>query len=130
MLWSARVWHGPKQRKGLRMAETESATHTPTTVNQQIADTLDLLNKQVTDNPGDVAASGLALSAAQSLALAVQDAVDHTRRMQMIAETMAVRAMESGSSEDRDAGQALVETALEQLKTVTDIAAAAVKTQS
>ena len=111
------------------MAKTESTENTQTAVNIQIADTLALLSKQVTDNPGDLAASGLALSAAQSLALAVQDAVDHTRRMQMIAETMAVKAVQSGASKESDAGKALVDTALEQLKTVSDIATAAVKSQ-
>jgi len=57
-------------------------------VNSQIAETLAKLNRQVMDNPGDLAATGLSLSAAQSLSLAIQDAVDHMRRMQMISESL------------------------------------------
>ncbi len=91
-----------------------------TAVNSQIRDTLALLQSHVTDNPGDIAATGLALSCAQSLSLAVQDAVDHLRRMQMIAEAQAINGK-------GDTAQSGVEAAFGTLVQATELATKTLK---
>ncbi len=91
-------------------------------VNEEIAEALALLNKQIKDNPTELAACGVALSAAQALTLAVQDSVDHLRRMQMISEAMAIKALKTGDASGGADGAALVAAAFEQLKQVAELA--------
>lgn len=105
------------------------ASKSASSVNAQIEATVALLNKQITENPGELARVGLELATSQSLSIAVQDAVDHVRRMQVLAEaTLARAAMPGASKEDTAAAsttQTGVDTALQTLQRVTELAQAA-----
>lgn len=108
-------------------AQTD-ASDSASAVNAQIEATVALLNQQVCENPSDLARVGLELATSQSLSIAVQDAVDHVRRMQVLAEATHARAALPGASKDdasaASATQAGVDAAMQTLQRVTDLARA------
>ncbi|WP_299770136.1 hypothetical protein [uncultured Tateyamaria sp.] len=104
------------------------ASKSASSVNARIEATVVLLNKKIAKNPGELARVGLELATSQSLSIAVQDAVDHLRLMQLLAEATLARAvMPEASKEDTAAASATqtgVDTALQPLQRVADLAQA------
>jgi len=91
-----------------------------TALNSQALEAAKTLRELVAKNPNELAKAGLSLALSQSAAIALQDATDHMRRMQILSEAGVARAM---AQEDPAKAQALVEAATQAAASASEVLA-------
>lgn len=89
-------------------------------LNDQALEAAEALRDLVAKNPSELAQAGLSLALSQSAAIALQDATDHMRRMQILAEAGVARAL---SQPDPAQAQALVDAATKASAAASDVLA-------
>lgn len=79
-----------------------------TPLNSQALQAADELRRLVAGNPDKLAGTGLALAIAQTAAIALQDAADHQRRVQIMTEATYAKALGGAGGAD---AQGMIEAA-------------------
>lgn len=104
------------------MTETHEQKLDESPLNTQALAAVEQLRKMVSDKPEALASAGLALSIAQTATIALQDAADHMRRMQVLTEVTYAKAI-SGNAEGDP--QALIDAAAKASLAATEVLAKA-----